>query len=184
MNTTFNKCVCGFSSQYKSSMYIHYTTTIHQEPFALVCNSERRKKDIIKQHKIKKIKDENEKHKKTEDAIIQKFIDCDDYTMGLILEEIIQYQFGMINKQSKKMPMIVCLNHYNEEMNNIHIIWDTSKNWWVPDANTRYDPDFKNKISKCLKPTHLLNNIEYSGRMILLRFKDIIERNYYLMNLG
>jgi len=103
--------------------------------------------------------------------------------MGLILEEIINLQFKNFIKTSKKIPMKLCIYYYNEEMENIHIVWDTGKNWWFPDANTRYDSDFKNKISECLKPLSLQTDNEYACRIKLLTFKEIIERNYYLMNL-
>ena len=127
-----------------------------------------------------------------ENDIIQKFINCDDTTIEILLTAIIQSQYTKMNddfnkvinslrrdvdysKKTYQMAKSAVVAIYNAEMSYIHVVWDDDKSWWDLDANTRFTSDFKTQFSNCLKDKKLQTTSEWWSRIHILNFKEIIE---------
>ena len=126
-----------------------------------------------------------------ENSIIQKFINCDDTTIEILLTAIIQTQRTKMNDDFNKvigslrrggdysqstcqMTKNAIVAIYNAEMSYIHIVWDDGKSWWDVDANTRFTSDFRTHFSNCLKDRKLQTTDDWWSRIHLLNFKEII----------
>ena len=126
-----------------------------------------------------------------ENSIIQKFIDCDDISIEILLNQIIQFQYTKMNcdlnnvlnsikeyegssRSTTQMAIRSIKAIYNAEMSYINIVWDNGKNWWDNDANTRFTSDFKIRFSNCLKEGHLQTSDDWWCRIHILNFKDFI----------
>lgn len=126
-----------------------------------------------------------------ENIVIEKFLQCDNDKIIILLELIIQSQYskmindidkvlrsmetnGSVSPISKKMAQRAVVSIYNAEMSYINIIWDNTKSWWNVEANTRFTNDFKLRFTKCLKERHLQTWQEWWCRIHILHFKEII----------
>jgi hypothetical protein len=126
-----------------------------------------------------------------ENDIIQKFLECDDVIIEILLNQIIQSQYTKMNddlinvlnslkkcgdysKRTAQMASLAVVAIYNKEMSYIHITWDHGKRWWEDDANTRFRCDFKTQFSNCLKDKHLQSVDDWWSRIHILKFREII----------
>ena len=126
-----------------------------------------------------------------ENVIIQKFIQCDNNKIEILLELIIQSQYrnmirdlnnvlrsmetyGSNSPRSIEMAKNAVENIYNAEMSYINIIWDDSKCWWNVEANTRFTDDFKTRFANCLKEKYLQTTDDWWARIHILNFKEFI----------
>jgi hypothetical protein len=126
-----------------------------------------------------------------ENVIIQKFLDCDDVIIEILLNQIIQFQYtkmmGDLNKvlnslkrngdssqRTAQMATSAVVAIYNEEMSYINLVWDNGKSWWDLNANIRFTSDFKTRFSNCLKDKHLQSCDDWWSRIHILNFKEII----------
>ena len=126
-----------------------------------------------------------------ENAIIQKFIDCNSITIEILLNKIIEAQYikmnddlnkvigslrrcGDYSQQTCQMARTAIVAIYNAEMSYINVVWDDGKYWWDVDANTKFTSDFKIRFSNCLKDNALQSSHDWWSRIHILHFKEII----------
>jgi hypothetical protein len=126
-----------------------------------------------------------------ENVIIQKFLECDDVIIEILLNQIIQSQYTKMNDDlnnvlnslkrygdysqiTAQMASSGIVSIYNAELSYIHIIWDDGKQWWEDDANVRFTCDFKTQFSNCLKEKHLQSTDDWWSRIHILKFREII----------
>jgi hypothetical protein len=126
-----------------------------------------------------------------ENVIIQKFLDCDDIIIEILLNQIIQFQYtkmiadlnkvqsslkrnGDSSQITSQMAIRAVVAIYNKEMSYINVVWDNGKSWWDNHANTRFTSDFKTRFSNCLKNKHLQSCDDWWSRIHILNFKKII----------
>ena len=126
-----------------------------------------------------------------ESVIIQKFINCDDTTIEILLTAIIRQQrtkmtddfikvigslrrSGDDSQSTFQMTKTAIEAIYNAEMSYIYIVWDDGKSWWDVDANTRFTSDFRTQFSNCLRDKKLQTTDDWWSRIHLLNFKEII----------
>jgi hypothetical protein len=126
-----------------------------------------------------------------ENVIIQKFLNCDEIIIEILLNQIIQFQYttmtddlnkvlsslkrnGDSSQISAQMATTAVIAIYNAEMSYINVIWDNGKQWWDIDANTKFTNDFKTRFSNCLKDSYLQSSEDWWSRIHILNFKEII----------
>lgn len=173
-SSSYQSCfclMCDFHTLNKSVLHIHYTTHLQKSSGEL---------QIQPQLKVEP--------KRNEYIVIQKFLDCDDYTINEILDNIVSiYLCNMVNNlQHSRLPILKSI--YDEVMKDSQLIWDDDKEWWDLNANLRYKPEFKIYLSECLNENNfesLDDEPEYLGLLEILKISSIIEKKYDLMvNLG
>ena len=123
--------------------------------------------------------------------IIEKFLECDEETTQTILKKIIAYQYDKMNedilkvvgslgrkgdtsKRSIRMATECVVSIYNAEMGYINIIWDEGECWWDEKANTRFDSDYKNLYTNCLKEKQYQSTEDWWRKQYFIKFEDIV----------
>ena len=127
-----------------------------------------------------------------ENVIIQKFLQCGNDKIDILLKLIIQSQhrkmiddlnkvlssmkksYGRNSPKSIQMAKNAVIAIYNEELSYINIIWDHDKSWWNEEANTRFNDDFKIRFENCLKEKQLQTVEDWWCRTHILKFKEYI----------